>query len=43
MVEPARIETPSKDIATEEPSTQEMEEILKIIKKSYFKIVEKLG
>ena len=43
MVEPTRIEAPAKDIATEEPSTQEMEEILKIIKMSDFKIVEQLG
>ena len=42
-IEPARMEAPAKDIATEEPSTQEMEEILKIIKKSDFKIVEQLG
>ena len=43
MIEPARMEAPAKDITTEEPSTREMEEILKIIKKSDFKIVEKLG
>ena len=43
MIEPARMEVPAKDITVEEPSTQEMEEILKIIKKSDYKIVEQLG
>ena len=43
MTEPARTEVPIKDITIEDPSTQEMEEILKIIKKSDYKIVEKLG
>ena len=37
------MEAPAKDIITEEPSTQEMEEILKIIRKSDYKIVEQLG
>ena len=41
--EPAREEAPAKKFVMEEPSTQEMEEILKIIKKSDFKIVEQLG
>ena len=43
MSEPARMEAPAKDIITEEPSTQEMEEILKIIRKIDYKIVEQLG
>ena len=41
--EPVGIEAPTKDTNAEEPSTREMEEILKIIKKSDFKIVEQLG
>ena len=41
--EPAREEAPAKKSVMEEPSTQEMEEIMKIIKKSDFKIVEQLG
>ena len=41
--EPVGIEAPTKDTGTEEPSTREMEEFLKIIKKSDFKIVEQLG
>ena len=43
MIEPARMEAFAKDITTEEPSTQEMEDILKIIRKSDYKIVELLG
>ena len=43
VVEPAEIETPAKDIVAEEPSAREMDEILKIIKRSDFKIVEQLG
>ena len=43
MTEPARTEAPTKDIAVEDPSTQEIEEILKIIWKSDYKIVEQLG
>ena len=43
VIEPARIEAPAKDVITEEPSTQEMEDILKIIMKSDYKIVEQLG
>ena len=39
VIEPAGIKVSAKYIAVEEPSTQEMEEILKIIKKSDFKIV----
>ena len=42
MIEPAGIEAPAKDIIAEESSTQEMEEILKIIRKSDYKIVEQL-
>ena len=41
--EPAGIEEPTKDTNAEEPSSREMEEILKIIKKSDFKIVEQLA
>ena len=41
--EPAGIEEPTKDVNAEDPFTHEMEEILKIIKKSNFKIVEQLG
>ena len=37
--EPAREEAPAKKFVMEESSTQEMEEILNIIKKSDFKIV----
>ena len=37
------IEVPSKDVTNEEPSAHEMAEILKIIKRSDFKIVEQLG
>ena len=33
VIEPSGIEAHAKDIVVEEPSTQEMEEILKIIKK----------
>ena len=33
VIEPAVIEAPAKDIAADEPSIQEMEEILKIIKR----------
>ena len=40
VVDPAEIEVHAKDIATEERPTQEMDEILKIIKRSDFKIVE---
>ena len=43
VIEPAGIDAPTKDTDSEEPSTQEMEEIRKIIKKSDFKIVEQLG
>ena len=42
MTEPARTEAPTKDIAIEDQSSQEMEEILKIIRKSDYKIVEQL-
>ena len=41
--EPGGMEAPTKNTESEEPSTREMEEILKIIKKSDFKIVEQLG
>ena len=34
---------PTKDTTIEDPSTQEMEEILKIIRKSDYKIMEQLG
>ena len=34
--EPTRIEAPTKEANAEEPSNQEMKEILKIIKKSDF-------
>ena len=43
MTEPTRTEAPTKDITIEDPFTQEMEEILKIIRKSDYKIVEQLG
>ena len=34
---------PAKEVTIEDPSRQEMEEILKIIRKIYYKIVEQLG
>ena len=40
MTEPSRMEAPAKDITAKEPSTQEMEDMLKIIRKSDYKIVE---
>ena len=43
MTKPSRMEAPTKYITIEDPSTQEMEEILKIIRKSDYKIVEQLG
>ena len=43
MTKPALTEAPTKDTITEEPSTQEMEEILKIIRKSDYNIVEQFG
>ena len=43
VVEPVETEIPAEDIAAEEPSAREMDEILKIIKRSDFKIVEQLG
>ena len=43
MIEPSRTEAPTKDITIEDPSIQEMEEILKIIQKSDCKIVEQSG
>ena len=43
VVEPDVVEVPSKNVANEEPSAREMDEILKIIKRSDFKIVEQLG
>ena len=42
MNEPSRTEAPTKDITIEDPSAQEMEKVLKIIKKSDYKIVEQL-
>ena len=43
VVEPVVTEIPSKNLADEEPSACEMDEILKIIKRSDFKIMEQLG
>ena len=40
MTESARTEAPTKDITIEDPSTQEMEDILKIFRKSDYKIME---
>ena len=37
------MEAPSKEVKIQDPSRQETEEILKIIRKSDYKIVEKLG
>ena len=42
MTEPAQTKAP-KEVIVEDPSKQEMEEILKIIRKSDYKIVEQLG
>ena len=43
VVEPVVTEIPTKDVADREPFAREMDEILKIIKRSKFKIVEQLG
>ena len=40
VVEPVVTEIPVKDVADGEPSAREMDEILKIIKRSDFKIIE---
>ena len=42
MVEPARMKAP-KEVAVKDTSGQEMEEVLKIIRRSDYKIVAKLG
>ena len=42
MTEPAMTKALTKDITIEDPSTQDMEEILKIIRKSDYQIVEQL-
>ena len=43
MTELAQREAASKDVTIEDPYRQEMQEILKIIRKSDYKIVEQLG
>ena len=43
VTEPAQTEAPSKDVTIEDSSKQEIEEILKIIRKSDYNIVEQLG
>ena len=42
MTEPAQTKAP-KEVTAEDTSKQEMEEVLKIIRKSDYKIVEQLG